>query len=160
MNMIMNANFFDHSYGTSYTTNIKLAACDPNINSYKMKMTEKMFDRWIKPEVSPDELSWKSVRAISFLNTLYRITIEKKKFKDPYCKVEKMTPTNGWVTVLTEDDLIFPDFKEFTDSMSLIFSNNKDKSVTTTIPELQKGYDWMDDIDNDFINSIILLFND
>lgn len=155
----MNANFFDHGYGTSYTTNIKLAACDPNINSYKSKMTEKMFDRWIKPEVSPDELSWKSVRAISFLNTLYRITIEKKKFKDPYCKVEKMTTTNGWVTILTEDDLIFPDFKEFTDSMSLIFSN-KDKSVTTTIPELQKGYDWMDDIDNDFINSIILLFND
>lgn len=152
-------NFFNHSFGTSYTTNIKLAACDPNIDNYKSRMTEKMFNRWINPESSPNKLSWKSVRAISFLNTLYRITIEKKKFEDPYCKVEKMTATNGWVTVLTEDDLIFPDFKEFTQSMRLIFSN-KDTSVTNTIPKLQKGYDWMDDIENDFINSIILLFND
>lgn len=151
----MKMNFINHNFGTGDTTDIKIAGADPKFEAYKSKMTEKMFLRWIKPDINQDKISYKSVRAINFLNTLYRITICKEENKEAYCKVEKMT-INGWVVILTREDLNIADFTEFIDKMNSTFRN---KSVAEE-SDLQFGYSMMDDIELDFITTIILLFND
>lgn len=151
----MEMNFINHNFGTGDTTDIKIAGADPKFEVYKSKMTEKMFLRWIKPAINQDKMSFKSVRAINFLNTLYRITICKEENKEAYCKVEKMT-INGWVVILTREDLNIVDFSEFIDKMNSTFRN---KSVAEE-SDLQFGYSMMDDIELDFITTIILLFND
>lgn len=151
----MDMNFINHNFGTGDTTEIKITGADPKFEAYKSKMTEKMFIRYINPAVDSCKISYKSVRAIKFLDTLYRITIRKEEHKDPYCKVEKMT-VNGWVVILTREDLNMSDFGKFTKTMTATFRN---KSVAED-SDLQLGYSMMDDIELDFITSIILLFND
>lgn len=151
----MEMNFINHNFGTGDTTDIKIAGTDPKFEAYKSKMTEKMFLRWIKPDINQDKISYKSVRAINFLNTLYRITICKEVSKEAYCRVEKMT-ISGWVVILTREDLNIADFNEFIDKMNSTFRN---KSVVEE-SDLQFGYSMMDDIELDFITTIILLFND
>lgn len=156
MNM-NNGNCIDHTFGTGSTTDFRFAGCNPRFASYKDKMTEKLFNRWIKPDVSSDRLSYKSVRVLSFNDVLYRITLRKKVNRNHEAKVEKMLPTTGWISILNEDDLNDIDFKEYTDGMNKIFD---DKSVRTAEDsDYQNGYSWMDDVENDFISSIILLFN-
>lgn len=152
----MNINYINHDFNTGDTTSIKLISVDPKFEAYKSRMIEKMFIRYINPSISSDKISYKSVRAIKFLATLYRITICKEENKDPYCKVEKFSNANGWVTILTREDLNVADFNEFTNKMNLTFKN---KSVAEE-SDLQIGYSMMDDIELDFITTIILLFND
>lgn len=155
MNMNMNINYINHDFSIGDTTSIKLISVDPKFEPYKSRMTEKMFLRWIKPAISKDKISYKSVRAINFFNTLYRITIRKEENKEAYCKVEKMT-INGWVVILTKEDLNTTDFNDFINKMGAMFHN---KSVVEE-SDLQIGYSMMDDIELDFITTIILLFND
>lgn len=38
-------NFINHNFGTGDTTDIRIAGADPRFESYKSKMTEKMFLR-------------------------------------------------------------------------------------------------------------------
>lgn len=151
----MGMNFINHDFGTGDTTDIKIAGADPKFESYKSKMTEKMYIRWIKPAINSDKISYKSVRAINFFNILYRITIRKEENKEAYCRVEKMT-INGWVVILTREDLNIADFDEFINKMASTFRN---KSVAEDC-DLELGFSMMDDIELDFITTIILLFND
>lgn len=153
--MNMEMNFINHNFGTGGTTDIRIAGADPKFEAYKRKMTEKMFIRWIKPAINQDSISYKSVRCINFLNTLYRITIHKEVNKEAYCRVEKMS-VNGWIIILTREDLNIADFDEFIKKMAATFRNKTAYEEC----DLQFGYSMMDDIELDFITTIILLFND
>lgn len=148
MNMNMNA-FLDHSFGTSNTTTIKLASCNPRCDSYKSHITEKLFNRWLT-----NVNSYKSVRVISFKDNkcneqLFRITL--KNWHSAI--VEMFSPINGWVKVFDHNDLNVVDWNNYKNTLDKLMKGNYDTEEIS-----DEVYSLMDEVENDFINTIILLF--
>ena len=149
MNMNMNMNVLDHSFGTSDTTSIKLTSWNPKCDSYKSRITEKLFNRWLT-----NFNSYKSVRVISFIDNLcnehlFRITL--KNWHSAI--VEMFSQTNGWVKVLDHDDLNVVDWNNYKNTLHKLMKGNYDAEEVS-----DEVYSLMDEVENDFINTIILLF--
>ena len=147
--MNMNMNVLDHSFGTSDTTSIKLTSCNPKYDIYKLRITEKLFNRWLT-----NFNSYKSVRVISFIDNLcnehlFRITLNNWHS----AIVEMFSLTNGWVKVLDHNDLNVVDWDNYKNTLDKLMKGNYDAEEVS-----DDVYSLMDEVENDFINTIILLF--
>ena len=148
MNMNMNA-FLDHSFGTSNTTTIKLASCNPRCDSYKSRITEKLFNRWIT-----NVNSYKSVRVISFKDNKYNEQLFRITLKNWHSAiVEMFSQTNGWVKVFDHNDLNVVDWNNYKNTLDKLMKGNYDAEEIS-----DEVYSLMDEVENDFISTIILLF--